>query len=139
MTMRPPGFVTRTISFATSNGLGANIAPKLLQVRRVAFLEPDVGQIVFLRTPVAGFDEISRDIYAEDVGAACSFGQGRRAIAASEIQDLESLRHADSLDRRVSALAHRVGDAREVSLFPQGLVRVGWCIHRHGCVPYLRT
>src|SRR5689334_22055425 len=29
MTMRPPGFVTRTSDFATSNGLGANIAPKM--------------------------------------------------------------------------------------------------------------
>src|SRR5499427_1510217 len=27
ITMRPPGFVTRTISLATSKGLGANIAP----------------------------------------------------------------------------------------------------------------
>ena len=30
MTIRPPGLVTRTISFATSNGFGANIAPKML-------------------------------------------------------------------------------------------------------------
>src|SRR5213593_4838763 len=29
MTMRPPGFVTRTISLATSNGLGANMAPNM--------------------------------------------------------------------------------------------------------------
>src|SRR5271170_4959990 len=28
MTMRPLGFVTRTMCLATSNGLGANIAPK---------------------------------------------------------------------------------------------------------------
>ncbi len=28
MTTRPPGLVTRTISLATSKGLGANIAPK---------------------------------------------------------------------------------------------------------------
>src|SRR3989344_6639355 len=27
ITMRPPGFVTRTISMATSKGLGANMAP----------------------------------------------------------------------------------------------------------------
>src|SRR6476659_1585227 len=27
ITMRPPGFVTRTISLATSKGLGANMAP----------------------------------------------------------------------------------------------------------------
>src|SRR4051812_21555313 len=33
MTIRPPGRVTRTISFATSNGLGANIAPKMLTTR----------------------------------------------------------------------------------------------------------
>ena len=33
MTMRPPGFVTRTISLATSNGLGANIAPNTLTTR----------------------------------------------------------------------------------------------------------
>src|SRR5215216_4317866 len=33
MTIRPPGRVTRTISLATSNGLGANIAPKMLTTR----------------------------------------------------------------------------------------------------------
>src|SRR5215470_14102856 len=33
MTIRPPGRVTRTISFATSKGLGANIAPKMLTTR----------------------------------------------------------------------------------------------------------
>lgn len=32
-TIRPPGRVTRTISLATSNGLGANIAPKMLGTR----------------------------------------------------------------------------------------------------------
>lgn len=29
ITMRPPGLVTRTISFATSKGLGANMAPNM--------------------------------------------------------------------------------------------------------------
>ena len=33
ITMRPPGFVTRTISFATSKGLGANIAPNTERVK----------------------------------------------------------------------------------------------------------
>src|SRR5262245_61147094 len=33
MTMRPPGFVTRTISLATSNGLGANMAPNTERVK----------------------------------------------------------------------------------------------------------
>jgi hypothetical protein len=45
ITIRPPGRVTRTISFATSNGRGANIAPKidttrskLLSARPVRFV-----------------------------------------------------------------------------------------------------
>jgi len=33
MMIRPPGRVTRTLSPATSNGFGANIAPKMLTVR----------------------------------------------------------------------------------------------------------
>src|SRR5262249_51397892 len=33
ITIRPPGFVTRTISQATSNGFGANMAPKIVSVR----------------------------------------------------------------------------------------------------------
>src|SRR5262245_29249923 len=33
MTIRPPGRVTRAISLATSNGRGANIAPKMLTVK----------------------------------------------------------------------------------------------------------
>ena len=33
ITMRPPGFVTRTISLATSKGLGANMAPNTERVR----------------------------------------------------------------------------------------------------------
>src|SRR5262245_30974999 len=33
MTILPPGLVTRTISLATSKGLGANIAPKMLTTR----------------------------------------------------------------------------------------------------------
>src|SRR5262249_31408676 len=33
ITMRPPGFATRTISLATSKGLGANIAPNTDRTR----------------------------------------------------------------------------------------------------------
>ena len=33
ITMRPPGFVTRTISLATSKGLGANMAPNTERVK----------------------------------------------------------------------------------------------------------
>src|SRR3972149_7597580 len=33
ITIRPPGFVTRTISLATSKGLGANMAPNIESVK----------------------------------------------------------------------------------------------------------
>ena len=33
ITIRPPGFVTRTISLATSKGLGANMAPNIEMVK----------------------------------------------------------------------------------------------------------
>ena len=81
MTMRPPGRVTRTISLATSNGFGANIAPKMLttrsklwslevvQVARVALLELQVRQALLGRALVAGLHEVPRDVDAQDVGA----------------------------------------------------------------------
>ena len=38
ITMAPPGFVTRTISLATSNGLAANMAPNTERVKSKALL-----------------------------------------------------------------------------------------------------
>ena len=99
--MRPPGRVTRTISFATSNGLGAHgsedadhevEAPigEFTQIGGIAFLEPAVRQALCLRASVPGFDKIARDIDAEHVGALFGRRQGRRSVAASEVQHLQS-------------------------------------------------
>ena len=103
MTIRPPGRVTRTISLATSNGFGANIAPKMLttrskvsspislQVRRVAFLEPAVGKPSALGAAVAGLDEVARDVDTEHVGAEPRRRQRGRAVPAAQIQDFETV------------------------------------------------
>ena len=112
---------------------------ELPQIRRVALLEAEIGQVVFLRAAVPGLDEISRDVHAQDVRSALRFRQRSGAVAATEVEDFHSRRDADSLDERVSALAHGVGNAGKVAFFPQGLVWIGQCIRRHGRVPYLRT
>ena len=108
--MRPPGRVTRTISFATSNGFGANMAPKMLttrskrligefaQIGGIAFLEPAVRQARLLRAPVAGFDKIARDIDAEDVGAQLGRRQGGGAVAAPQVEHFHALGDAESGD-----------------------------------------
>ena len=101
MTIRPPGRVTRTISLATSNGFGVNMAPKMLTTRsnvlsgnpgeigRIAFLKPEVRKALLLRTPVPGLHEVARDIHTQNVRAKFRRRHSRRAIAASEIQDLK--------------------------------------------------
>src|SRR3989338_11374331 len=43
ITIRPPGFVTRTISLATSNGLGANMAPNTERVKSNEWSGPPSG------------------------------------------------------------------------------------------------
>ena len=81
ITMRPPGFVTRTISLATSKGLGANMAPNTESVRsnewsptpcrlhaspswNLSRREARLG-----RPPVPGVDEVPGDVDSDDVGA----------------------------------------------------------------------
>ena len=102
MTMRPPGLVTRTISLATSNGLGANMAPKMLTTRsklssasgrrsqaspswKRKFVSPSR-----VRALVAGVDQVAGDVDAEHVGAELRFGQRGGAVAAAEVEHLHA-------------------------------------------------
>ncbi len=115
MTMRPPGRVTRTISLATSNGRGANIAPKIdttrsnrssarsVSARRVALLEPEVVEAFVGGALVPGLDEVAGDVDAEHVGAAARRGDRGGAVAAAEVEHLESLGDAEPIDERLAA------------------------------------
>ena len=50
LTILPPGRVTCIISSATSNGLGANMAPKMLMTRLMFVLESEkISGITFLK------------------------------------------------------------------------------------------
>ena len=98
MTIRPPGRVTRTISLATSNGFGANMAPKMLTTRsklssaRSARSDASPSwnrQLVrprLLRPAVAGLDEVARDVDAEHVGAELRRRHRGGAVAAAEVE-----------------------------------------------------
>src|SRR5205823_11952695 len=66
----------------------------------------------------------ARDIDAQHVRSEFSRGQCRRAIAASEVQDLESFCDSESLHERLPAFAHGRGNAREVAFFPECFVRI---------------
>jgi hypothetical protein len=97
---RPPGFVTRTNSAATTSGRGANMTPNMLTTRSncsgrirqrlgVAFLEIDLQ--TFRICPGAGLlDEIAGDVDAAD--HAPSAGGENREIsrAASGVEDLRA-------------------------------------------------
>jgi hypothetical protein len=63
---------------------------ELAQIVGIAFLEPAVRQALCLRAPVPGFDEIARDVDAEDVSAEPGRRQGRRPVATSQVQHLQS-------------------------------------------------
>src|SRR4029453_5491100 len=78
---------------------------------------------------VAGLDQVPRDVDAHHVCAGFCLGHRRGAIAAPEIQYLESFLYSESLHERLAALAHRVGNAREIAFFPERFVRISRSIH----------
>ena len=80
ITMRPPGFVTRTISFATSKGLGANMAPNMERVKSNEWsstlagcthlpLEISAGETRLRRSFVPGVNEIPGNVDSNNFSA----------------------------------------------------------------------
>ena len=102
MTIRPPGRVTRTISLATSNGFGANIAPKMLTTRSNESSRSRAGRT--RRLPGTGSSSspsaaarrlpastrLLGDVDAQHVGAEPRRRQRGRAVAAAEVEDLRA-------------------------------------------------
>src|SRR5205814_8133606 len=98
------------------------LIPQLLQIRRIAFLKRAVGQAMLRGALIPSLHQVARDIDAQHVRSEFSRGQCRRAIAASEVQDLESFCDSESLHERLPAFAHGRGNAREVAFFPECFV-----------------
>src|SRR6185437_2257275 len=100
------------------------VVPEVFQVGRVAPLEAEVGEAELLGPRVSRRDEILCDVDAEDVRAKLRLGDRRRAVAATEIEDVEARRYSQGGHERLTAVAHRCGYPREVPLLPKRLVRV---------------
>jgi hypothetical protein len=79
--------------------------------------------------PIPSLDEVPRNIDAKHVCAKFRLGQCRGAIAAAEIEHLESFRDSESLHQRLSAFAHGIGNAREIAFFPECFVWICGSIH----------
>src|SRR5208283_3226328 len=77
-----------------------------------------------LRSPVTGLDQVSRDVDAQHLGAEPRRRQRGRPVTEAKVEDPESLPDAEAADQRLSTLAHALGNACEVSLFPERLVRI---------------
>src|SRR5207302_10142461 len=88
---------------------------QLVEIGRIAFLKRAVREALRSCALVPGLNEIAGDIDAQHVRSESRLWQCGRPIAASEIQNLEALSDPESLDDRLSALSHRLGDAREVA------------------------
>src|SRR6185369_11473190 len=101
------------------------------QVRRVAFLEPKVRQAPRLGAFVSRLDQVAGDVDAEDVAAERRRGKRRRSVAAAEVEDLHATADAELADERRAASTHARGDAREVALLPQCLIRVHYVLRIH--------
>src|SRR5213076_1797372 len=91
----------------------------LLQIRCVAFLEFKIAEALLRRPPVSSLHQVARDIDTKHVCAKFRRGQRGRAIATAEIQHLHSFPDSESLHERLTALAHRVSDARKIAFFPE--------------------
>jgi hypothetical protein len=63
-----------------------------------------VGQALRRGPLIFSLDEVARDIDAQHVRSEFRRGQCGRAIAASEIQDLETFFYSESLSRMVAAM-----------------------------------
>ena len=89
--------------------------------------------------------EVAGDVDAEHVGSEARRGQRGRAVAAPEIEDAKAVGDVEVLDERLTAVAHGLGDAGEVALLPERLVRVhvgpscrgGPSVPRPGCATTL--
>src|SRR4030095_11115548 len=81
------------------------------------------------RALVPGIDQVPRDIDPQHVCAEFCLRQSGRAIAPPAMQHLETFRYTESLNQRLSAFAHGIGNAREIAFFPQCFVRICGSIH----------
>ena len=139
ITIRPPGFVTQTISLATSKGLGANMAPNTVRVRSIEWSLRNQGiyESVYAhrRNLVADRDEDGREhkgLHVDLRKSGRSEGGTRIAaqIAALEYPFPWSLNHPlQSVVRRTDGCCDMF-DTGKASARPQHAAHLGQDLRR---------
>ncbi len=134
ITMRPPGFVTRTISLGDIEGLGCEhgaehgegqikrIVVDAFQIARISFLKLQPVETCLRGAFVPGLHQVPGDIDSHHIGAQTGQRNRRRAVSAAEVQRPQRRRYPEGLDDRFSGLTHESGNLREVAFFPQCFV-----------------
>lgn len=97
---------------------------EIVEIGGVAFLKLAVRQALLDGALSACRDEIACYIDAQHLGAEPCFRQGRRPVAASQIQHLEPLCDSERFHERLSARSHRCRNAGKIAFFPKCLVRI---------------
>ena len=130
ITMRPPGFVTRTISLGDVEGLGCEhraehreaqikrIVVDSLQIACIAFMKLQPIETCLCGPLVAGLHKVAGDIDSGHIGAQTGQRDCCRAVSAAEVQRAQRRRNPEGLDNRFSGLPHESGDLGEVAFFP---------------------
>ena len=134
ITMRPLGFVTRTISLATSKGLGANMAPKTergqvkgviadpLQVARISLLKSQSVETRLRRSFVPSFNEVLGNVDSNNFSPQKGERNRCSAISAAEVQNPQRRRYLERLDDCFTRLTHEGGNLGKVTFLPQRFV-----------------
>src|ERR1700687_3626114 len=134
ITIRPPGFVTRTISLATSKGLGANMAAKTregqtervvadtLQVTRISLLKWQSVETRLGSSSVAGVNEVLGNVDSNNFSPQAGEGNRRSAISAAEVQDPQRRRDPERLHDCFPRLTHQGGNLGKDAFLPQRFV-----------------
>ncbi len=86
------------------------------QVGGVSLPEPDVRAALRPGAPVAGRDEVARDVDAQHVRTESCRGQRRRAVAGADVEDAHAFRDAELADE-ASPLSRIVSAIRVKSPF----------------------
>ena len=103
---------------------------QLVQIGRIAFLEPAVREALLPGALVSGLNQVPRDIHAQHVRSESRRRYGRRSIAAAEVQNLEPFGDSEPPDERLAAFPHALRDARKVAFFPKRFVRIDGRLRR---------
>ena len=130
ITIRPPGFVTRTISLATSSGLAANIAPNTERVKSKVSssipcrlqASPSLNlrrsEALSRRPTISGVNKVPGNIDSNYLSSEPSQRNSRSAVSTAEVQDPQRRPDPERFHDGLTRFAHEGSNRSEIAFFP---------------------